>query len=106
MATEVPPRVDVVIQPCAATTASTRSEPYVVHHQGRPVPFRDVVLPCTVLHNIVGLPSCAVPAGLDEDQVPIGIQVAGRPGTDQLVLAVAASLHEALSDRMPRWPSI
>jgi aspartyl-tRNA(Asn)/glutamyl-tRNA(Gln) amidotransferase subunit A len=99
-------RVDVVIQPCAATTASTRSEPYVVHHQGRPVPFRDVVLPCTVLHNIVGLPSCAVPAGLDDDQVPIGVQVAGHPGADELVLAVAASLHEALGDRMPRWPRL
>jgi aspartyl-tRNA(Asn)/glutamyl-tRNA(Gln) amidotransferase subunit A len=98
-------RVDVVLQPCAAATASRRSEPDVVHHDGRPWPLRDVVLPCTVLHNMVGLPSCAVPAGLDEDGVPIGVQVAGRAGADPLVLAVAASLRDALRTRMPRWPT-
>ncbi|MFP5220003.1 MAG: amidase [Actinomycetes bacterium] len=52
--------------------------------------LRDAVLPWTVLANLCGLPACAVPAGVDGDGLPVGVQLVGRPGEDALVLALAA----------------
>ncbi|TIO65370.1 amidase [Mesorhizobium sp.] len=36
-----------------------------------------------------GLPSVSVPAGFSSDSLPVGIQILGRPGADELVLRVA-----------------
>jgi len=62
-------------------------------------PVRDVVLPWTVLANLCGLPACSVPVGVDEDGLPVGLQVLGPPGADGRVLDVAQALQVALP-----WP--
>ncbi|HYJ67046.1 MAG TPA: amidase [Nocardioidaceae bacterium] len=97
--------VDIVLQPTTAAGASTTTAPDRVTTDGGEVAFRDATLPCTVLHNLVGLPSCSVPAGLDEAGIPVGIQVFGAPGDDRLVLTVADQLRDALRDRLPGWPT-
>jgi Asp-tRNA(Asn)/Glu-tRNA(Gln) amidotransferase A subunit family amidase len=96
--------VDVVLQPTTAAGASTTAAPNRIATDGREVAFRDATLPCTVLHNLAGLPSCSVPAGVDDAGVPVGVQVFASPGDDRLVLAVAERLHAALRDRLPDWP--
>jgi Asp-tRNA(Asn)/Glu-tRNA(Gln) amidotransferase A subunit family amidase len=53
---------------------------------------RAAVLPWTVLANLGGLPACSVPRGVDEDGLPIGVQIVGPPGADGMVLDVAAQL--------------
>lgn len=40
-----------------------------------------------------GLPSISVPAGFSSDGLPVGIQVLGRPGADELVLRVARAFE-------------
>jgi aspartyl-tRNA(Asn)/glutamyl-tRNA(Gln) amidotransferase subunit A len=97
--------VDVVLQPTTAAGASTTTAPGSVATDDGEVAFRDATLPCTVLHNLAGLPSCSVPAGLDEAGVPVGIQVFGPQGEDRLVLAVADRLRTALRNRLPDWPT-
>lgn len=59
-------------------------------------PVRDAVLPWTVLANLCGLPACSVPVGLDEDGLPVGLQVVGPVGADGRVLDVAERLQVPL----------
>jgi aspartyl-tRNA(Asn)/glutamyl-tRNA(Gln) amidotransferase subunit A len=43
--------------------------------------------------NYLGLPALAVPAGFDSDGMPVGLQLAGRPGGDTLLLAIGMALQ-------------
>ncbi len=62
---------------------------------GREVTYEQVFAPC-VIFNLFGNPSVVVPVGRSAQGLPIGVQLVGRPFEDQLVLAVAARLEEAL----------
>ncbi|HKU36513.1 MAG TPA: amidase [Polyangiales bacterium] len=58
----------------------------------------------TALFNITGQPAASVPAGLTSEGLPIGVQLAGRPFEDGVVLAVARELEEAMPWRQRRPP--
>ncbi|HEV7526088.1 MAG TPA: amidase [Acidimicrobiia bacterium] len=45
--------------------------------------------------TVLGLPSLAVPAGLDRDGLPIGVQVVGAANTEHQLVAVAETLRSA-----------
>ena len=47
--------------------------------------------------NALGWPALALPCGAAEDGLPASIQLAGRPGSDSLVLAAGRLLEAALS---------
>ncbi|WP_137124575.1 Asp-tRNA(Asn)/Glu-tRNA(Gln) amidotransferase subunit GatA [Roseomonas sp. HF4] len=49
----------------------------------------------TVTANLAGLPGLAVPAGLDPQGLPLGLQVIGRPFDEETVFAVGAALERA-----------
>ncbi|MEA2449603.1 MAG: aspartyl-tRNA(Asn)/glutamyl-tRNA(Gln) amidotransferase subunit [Thermoleophilaceae bacterium] len=68
--------------------------------------FRAGVLPFTVPHNVLGIPSCAVRAGFDDLGLPVGIQIAGAPWRDEAVLAAAAAFHAATPGIQQRWPTL
>jgi amidase len=53
--------------------------------------------------NITGQPGAAVPVGLDDDGLPVGVQLVGRHGHDALLVALAAQLEAARPwiDRRP-----
>jgi len=53
--------------------------------------------------NITGQPAAAVPAGLDDDGLPVGVQLVGRSGEDARLVALAAQLERARPwiDRRP-----
>ena len=53
---------------------------------------------------LLGLPACTVPCGFSESGVPRGLQVVGRPGTDLLVLQVAAAYEAATGYGRQRPP--
>ncbi|UKJ76210.1 amidase [Azospirillum brasilense] len=48
--------------------------------------------------SLLGLPALALPAGRDRNGMPVGVQIVGRPGADDLVLAIADRFGGA-SDR-------
>ncbi len=52
------------------------------------------VAPCPPF-NATGLPALSLPAGFDSNGVPLGVQLVGRPGADETILAVAAQIEAA-----------
>lgn len=50
----------------------------------------------TWLQNMTGNPAASVPAGLGEDNLPIGVQVVGRRYFDEDVFAVASTIERCL----------
>jgi Asp-tRNA(Asn)/Glu-tRNA(Gln) amidotransferase A subunit family amidase len=43
--------------------------------------------------NLLGFPAVVVPVGHSDEGLPIGVQIIGRPWTEELILAVAAELE-------------
>jgi aspartyl-tRNA(Asn)/glutamyl-tRNA(Gln) amidotransferase subunit A len=50
--------------------------------------IREATIRLTIPFNALGWPTLAVPCGPAEDGLPASLQIAGRPGSDALVLAV------------------
>jgi len=55
--------------------------------------YIDWVAP-TFLLSLTGLPIASVPAGVDSDGMPVGLQIVGAPAAEGQVLAAAARLQE------------
>jgi amidase len=53
--------------------------------------------------NVTGQPGASVPAGLDDDGLPVGVQLIGRTGEDARLLSLSAQLEAARPwiDRRP-----
>lgn len=60
--------------------------------------------PLPVMFNVTGGPAISVPWGIDSEEMPIGIHIAGYPGRDNTVLDMA-QLIEAVSPPMPQAPA-
>jgi amidase len=100
-------KYDIWLSP---TTARV-SEPWGKYNLSRPgvsaannadAIFRE---PCqfTLPHNIMGTPAMSLPLALHSTGMPIGVQIAGRPSDEHLVLQLAAALEQAMPwrDRVP-----
>lgn len=55
----------------------------------------------TALANFAGLPALAIPAGWTSDGLPVGVQLIGRAGEDETLLALGAKLESALNAWQP-----
>jgi aspartyl-tRNA(Asn)/glutamyl-tRNA(Gln) amidotransferase subunit A len=59
----------------------------------------------TVTGNLAGLPGISVPAGLDAQGLPLGLQLLGRPFDEETVLRAAHVIEDAaqFDKRAPEW---
>ena len=48
-------------------------------------------MPFTAAWNVTGQPALSLPAGRTADGVPLAVQVVGRPGSEALLLGLAAA---------------
>ncbi|MGE0190738.1 MAG: Asp-tRNA(Asn)/Glu-tRNA(Gln) amidotransferase subunit GatA [Planctomycetota bacterium] len=84
-------RCDVLISATTPTAAFRLGE-----KTGDPLAmYRSDVL--TVAANLAGLPAVSIPAGFNEQGLPLGLQVQGPVGADALVLDVAEALERQLA---------
>jgi Asp-tRNA(Asn)/Glu-tRNA(Gln) amidotransferase A subunit family amidase len=51
--------------------------------------------------NVLGGPAAVVPVGRSPENLPIGVQIASFPGSDETVLAIAALIEEQFGYRPP-----
>lgn len=58
------------------------------------VTWHELTLLYTRVWNLLGNPAISLPAGLDDDGLPLGLQLVARPGEDALLLAVAERFQE------------
>jgi aspartyl-tRNA(Asn)/glutamyl-tRNA(Gln) amidotransferase subunit A len=81
--------VDAIVTPATPSAAFGMDE-----KQDDPVTMylNDVF---TVTANLAGLPGLAVPAGLDAQGLPLGLQVIGRAFDEESVFAVGAAIEQA-----------
>jgi aspartyl-tRNA(Asn)/glutamyl-tRNA(Gln) amidotransferase subunit A len=60
-----------------------------------------VMLRNTRPFNTLGLPALSLPCGFTKDGLPIGLQIAGAPGDEVRVLALAHAYEQATRHRRP-----
>ena len=58
----------------------------------------------TAILNVMEFPVTQVPLGLDEEGLPLGMQVVGIPGNDHVTVAVALELEKAFGGWTPPAP--
>ncbi|MBN9561668.1 MAG: Asp-tRNA(Asn)/Glu-tRNA(Gln) amidotransferase subunit GatA [Alphaproteobacteria bacterium] len=87
--TEAFARVDALLTPTTPSAAFAQGE-----NMDDPVKMylNDVF---TVPASMAGVPGMSVPAGLDAQGLPLGLQVIGRPFDEETVFAVSAALERA-----------
>ena len=85
---------DHVLTPCTAVSPFPVELNFPETIAGRKMEtYVDWIAPTFVL-SLAGLPVASVPAGLDADGLPVGLQVVGRPRSEEAVLALAGRLQE------------
>ena len=97
-------RLDVIVMPAAAALPWPAHEPYPAHIDGQAVGPRGHAA-YTGWVNAAGLPGLALPARPSREGLPIGIQLIGAYGQDDLLLDLGAA-YEALAPWSDRWPDL
>ncbi|MFM7734962.1 MAG: amidase [Alphaproteobacteria bacterium] len=97
-------RIDALLMPTAPVEAPPIGDDFVVLPGGESVHVTSALASLTILHDLVRLPTVAVPAGRGPAGLPLGVQVTTAHGADSLALAIGHRLEEALWPEADRWP--
>jgi hypothetical protein len=92
-------RFPVLLCPVAAIPAFKHGERNW-QIEGRQVEYLDAWSYCEWF-NLLGMPAVSVPAGQSEAGLPIGVQIAGLPWQEELILQVASTLEQLGGERCP-----
>jgi amidase len=87
-------RYDHLLTPTMAVPPFPVEQNYPQTVAGRPMAtYIDWLAPTFIL-SLTGLPVASVPCGLDGGGMPVGIQIVGRPGEEEAVLACAGRMQQ------------
>ena len=97
-------RVDVIVMPAAAALPWPAELPYPTVIDGQEVGPRGHAV-YTGWVNAAGLPGLALPAAPSAEGLPIGLQMIGAYGSDDMLLELGAA-YEAAAPWADRWPEL
>jgi len=86
--------VDVLLTPSTAVPAFPAAGPMPMEINGREV-AAGMAVPFTMLANLCWNPAISLPAGLNSEGLPIGLQVIGRRHRDEVPLRLARIFEQA-----------
>jgi amidase len=93
---------DHLLTPCVAVPPFPVEQNYPDTIAGKPMKtYIDWIAPTFVL-SLTGLPSASVPAGVDSNGMPVGLQIAGGQFGEEDVLAIASQIQRLRP--LPRSP--
>ncbi len=99
-------RFDHLLTPCMAVPPFPVEQNFPDTIAGRKMEtYVDWIAPTFVL-SLTGLPVCSVPCGLDQDGLPVGLQIVGRPLGEAAVLALAHTLERLRPIGRPPLPAL
>lgn len=87
--------VDVFVCPTLPFTATRVGETLVEIQPGAPEDMLAAIMQFTGVPSLTGLPSLNVPCGFDEDGMPIGMQVIGKPFDEAMLFRLGAAFQGA-----------
>lgn len=87
--------VDVFICPALPFTATRVGEMSVVIENGVEEDMLAAIMQFTGVPSLTGLPSLAVPCGYDDEGLPVGMQIIGRPFDETTLFRVGAAFQGA-----------
>ncbi|UCH74744.1 MAG: amidase [Rhodospirillales bacterium] len=92
---------DLLICPATIVPPFPAEERYVTACNG--VAFETYIdwMAITWVLTVVSLPVLAMPCGVTEDGLPVGLQVAGRPGGEVELIAMSKTIEDTLCDWRP-----
>ena len=90
--------VEALVLPTTVLPAVPNQPPgedTTVVHNGETLPLFPTYLRNTDPASGAGLPALSVPAGLADDGLPVGMELVGPPGSDDVILAIGEALEAA-----------
>jgi amidase len=85
--------VSAILMPvCGVPAFAHRQRKWEI--DGKSIGLFQAIMPA-VLANVFGLPAVTIPVTVSEGGLPLGVQLAGRPYEDELLLDLAVRLEEA-----------
>jgi aspartyl-tRNA(Asn)/glutamyl-tRNA(Gln) amidotransferase subunit A len=96
-------RIDVIVLPSAAALPWKAEDAFPARIDGREVGPRGHAV-YTGWVNAAGLPGLALPCAPSREGLPIGMQLVGRYGADDMLLDLGAAF-EAAQPWAQRWPA-
>ena len=97
-------RLDVLVMPTAPSAAPKIPEAAGVHSRADAASRISGVRSFTGPFNLASTPAIAVPCGFTSDNLPISLQIAGRPFEDATVMRVAHAYEQATQWHTRRPP--
>jgi amidase len=96
---------DVLLTPTSAILPPTAGSIMEAAHAAPEAPVADVVasVSFTAFGNVTGLPAISLPLHWTDEDVPVGVQLTGRPWDEATLIALSAQLEQALpwAERRP-----
>ena len=98
-------KVDVFICPTLPFTATKVGAMKVVIENGVEEDMLSAIMQFTGVPSLTGLPSLNVPCGFDQDGLPVGMQIIGRPFDEAFLFRIGAAFQSA-TDFHKRAPKL